>query len=123
MPKLLLVEDNEANWDMLSRRLRRRGYDVVIAEDGQRGIDLARSEQPDLVLMDVDLPVVDGLEATRTLRDDPDGDRLPIIALTAHALNDDRDRALKAGCNDYHAKPIEFSKLLDQIEALLPSSS
>jgi two-component system cell cycle response regulator DivK len=119
MAKILLVEDNEMNRDMLSRRLERRGYQVVIAVDGQQGVDMARSEKPDLVLMDMSLPVLDGWEATRRLKADPDTRPVPIIALTAHAMAGDREKAMEAGCNDYDTKPIELPRLLGKIEELL----
>jgi two-component system, cell cycle response regulator DivK len=119
MPKVLLVEDNEMNRDMLSRRLARRGYDVVIAVDGGGGVALARSEAPDLILMDMDLPVVDGWEATRQLKAAPETRAIPIIAITAHAMVGDREKAIAAGCNDYDAKPIDFPRLLEKIEAIL----
>lgn len=119
MPKILLVEDNEMNRDMLSRRLVRRGYGVVLAVDGQIGLELARSELPDLILMDMSLPVLDGWEATRRLKADPATRHIPVIALTAHAMSDDRDKALDAGCNDYDTKPIELTRLLGKVEALL----
>jgi CheY-like chemotaxis protein len=117
--KILLVEDNELNRDMLSRRLGRKGFDVVIAEDGERGVALARSEKPDLVLMDMSLPVMDGWAATREIRTDPDIGRTPIIALTAHAMAGDRDRAMEAGCDDYDTKPVDFQRLVDKITALV----
>ncbi len=119
MSKLLLVEDNEMNWDMLSRRLQRRGYEVVIAVDGEAGVNMARSENPDLVLMDMGLPVLTGWEATRQLKAAPETGSIPILALTAHAGSGDRDQALQAGCDDYDTKPIEFSRLLEKIEFLL----
>ena len=119
MPTILLVEDNEHNWDMLSRRLKRRDYEVVLAVDGQQGIDKAAQLKPDLILMDVDLPVKDGLSATREIRATPNGKEVPIIALTAHAMSGDRDKALEAGCSDYHAKPVEFNRLIAQIESAL----
>jgi CheY-like chemotaxis protein len=119
MPKILLVEDNPENWDMLSRRLRRRGFDVVIATDGEQGLAMARSEAPDLVLMDMNLPKIDGWEATRRIRATPDLAALPIIALTAHESGVDREKTLEAGCNLHHAKPVELSTLLGQIESLL----
>ena len=121
MPKILLVEDNEMNRDMLSRRLERKGYSVVIAIDGAKGIELATSEKPDLILMDMSLPEVDGWEATRRLKAADETKHIPIIALTAHAMSDDRDRALAAGCNDYDSKPVELPRLLGKIEALLPA--
>jgi CheY-like chemotaxis protein len=119
MAKILLVEDNEMNRDMLSRRLERRGYEVVIAVDGQQGVDLAQSSSPDLILMDMSLPVIDGWEATRQLKAMDRMKAVPIIALTAHAMSGDREKALDAGCNDYDTKPIELPRLLGKIEALL----
>ena len=119
MTKILLVEDNEMNRDMLSRRLERRGYEVVIAVDGQQGVDLAQSTRPDLILMDMSLPVIDGWEATRQLKARDDMKTTPIIALTAHAMSGDREKALEAGCDDYDTKPIELPRLLGKIEALL----
>ncbi len=119
MPKILLVEDNEMNRDMLSRRLMRKGYDVIIAVDGQLGVDMARAEAPDLVLMDMSLPVLDGWEATRRLKSTPETRPIPVIALTAHAMAGDRDKALEAGCDDYDTKPVEFARLLEKIETLL----
>ncbi|HET7321993.1 MAG TPA: response regulator [Longimicrobiaceae bacterium] len=119
MAKLLLVEDNEMNRDMLSRRLARRGYEVVIAVDGQTGIDLAASAAPDLILMDMSLPVVDGWEATRHLKADERLRRIPIIALTAHAMSGDEQKAREAGCDDFDTKPIELPRLLGKIERWL----
>ena len=119
MAKILLVEDNEMNRDMLARRLERRGYQVVIAIDGAQGVRLAQTEEPDLILMDMSLPVLDGWEATRQLRVLPATQAIPIIALTAHAMAGDREQALQAGCDDYDSKPIEFARLLGKIEALL----
>lgn len=119
MSKLLLVEDNEMNRDMFSRRLQRRGYEVVEAVDGEEGVNLARSEDPDLVLMDMSLPVVDGWEAARRLKAGMKTAAIPILALTVHAMSNDRDKALEAGCDDYDTKPIEFSRLLVKIEFLL----
>ena len=119
MSKILLVEDNEMNRDMLSRRLERRGYQVVVATDGQRGVDLAGSETPALILMDMSLPVLDGWEATRRLKAAPATAGIPIIALTAHAMSGDRDKALEAGCDDYDTKPVELPRLLAKIESLL----
>jgi two-component system, cell cycle response regulator DivK len=121
MAKILLVEDNEMNRDMLSRRLERRGYEVVIAVDGQQGVDLAQATSPDLILMDMSLPVIDGWEATRQLKSMERMKDVPIIALTAHAMSGDREKALEAGCNDYDTKPIELPRLLGKIEALLGS--
>ena len=120
MRKILVVEDNEMNRDMLSRRLERRGYQVAIALDGQEGVARARSEPPDLILMDMSLPVLDGWEASRQLKAAPETRAIPIIALTAHAMSGDRDRALAAGCDDYDTKPIELPRLLEKIERLLP---
>jgi len=119
MARLLLVEDNEMNRDMLSRRLRRKGYEVEIAVDGREGIDRVRRDPPELVLMDMSLPVVDGWEATRTLKADPATAAIPVIALTAHAMSDDRQKALDAGCDDYDTKPVELPRLLEKIERLL----
>lgn len=119
MAKILLVEDNEMNRDMLSRRLERRGYEIIIAVDGQQGVDLAKSTSPDLILMDMSLPVIDGWEATRQLKALPEYKSIPIIALTAHAMSGDREKALEAGCDDYDTKPIELPRLLGKIEALL----
>ena len=119
MSTILLVEDNEMNRDMLSRRLERKGYSLIIAVDGGEGIAKAHSEKPDLILMDMSLPVVDGWEATQQLKAAPDTQQIPIIALTAHAMSGDREKALAAGCNDYDTKPIELPRLLEKIEALL----
>jgi CheY-like chemotaxis protein len=113
------VDDNALNRDMLSRRLERRGYRVVLAMDGQAGVEMAGSEAPDLVLMDMSLPVLDGWEATRRLKADPATRAIPVIALTAHAMSSDRERALEAGCDEYDTKPIELARLLGKIEALL----
>ena len=121
MARLLLVEDNEMNRDMLSRRLKRRGYEVQLAHDGQQGLDAAQREAPDLVVLDMDLPVVDGWEVARRLKADDRTRTVPIIALTAHAMVGDRDKALDAGCDDYDTKPVEFSRLLQKIETLLSS--
>jgi len=123
MHKILLVEDNEMNRDMLSRRLERKGYQVVIAVDGQSGVELAGAELPDLVLMDMSLPVLDGWEATRRLKADPATAHLPVIALTAHAMSGDRERAIAAGCDDYDTKPIELVRLLGKIETLLAAAA
>ena len=119
MPRILLVEDNEMNRDMLSRRLQRRGYEVLIAVDGQMGIDMAKSESPDLILMDMSLPVMDGWEATRTLKAAVATKDIPVIALTAHAMSTDREKAIAAGCDDYDTKPIELQRLLGKMEALM----
>ena len=123
MPKLLLVEDNEMNRDMLSRRLQRRGFQVVMATDGAQGVAMATSETPDLILMDMSLPVIDGWEATRQIKANPSTKRIPVIAITSHAMADDRRRALEAGCDDYDTKPVELDRLLTKIEALLPRAT
>ena len=119
MTKILLVEDNEMNRDMLSRRLMRKGYEVLIAVDGEEGVAMAQSEAPDLILMDMSLPVLDGWEATRRLKAAPETQSIPIIALTAHAMAGDREQALAAGCDDYDSKPIEFKRLLGKMKAIL----
>lgn len=119
MAKILLVEDNEMNRDMLSRRLVRNGHEVAIAIDGQQGVDMALSQLPDLILMDMSLPVIDGWEATRRVRANDATRRIPVIALTAHAMAGDREKAMDAGCDDYDTKPVEITRLLDKIEALL----
>ena len=120
MPKILIVEDNEMNRDMLSRRLERKGFTNVMAVDGQQGVDMARSEKPDLVLMDMSLPVMDGWAATRTIKDDAELRTIPVIALTAHAMAGDREKAMAAGCDDYDTKPIELPRLLEKIGKFLP---
>lgn len=122
MPKILLVEDNEMNRDMLSRRLERKGFEVVCAVDGQQGVEMASSHAPDLILMDLSLPVLDGWEATRRLKAAPETAGIPVIALTAHALAGDRERALEAGCDDVDTKPVELPRLLEKIEAGLRKS-
>jgi len=119
MPRILLVEDNEMNRDMLSRRLQRKGYSVLIAVDGEQGLATAYSEMPDLILMDISLPFIDGYEVTRRLKANPRTRNIPVIALTAHALLTDRDKALRAGCNDYDTKPVDFTRLTEKIETLL----
>jgi two-component system cell cycle response regulator DivK len=119
MTRILLVEDNEMNRDMLSRRLSRRGFDVLIAENGEAGVELAASEKPDLILMDMSLPVMDGWEATRRIKANPGTSRIPVIALTAHAMASDRDMAIEAGCDDYDSKPVDLSQLVRKIEQLL----
>jgi CheY-like chemotaxis protein len=119
MAKILIVEDNEMNRDMLSRRLVKKGYEVLIAVDGETGLEVARANTPDLILMDMSLPVVDGWEATRRLKADDRLKHIPVIALTAHAMANDRDKALEAGCNDYDTKPIELPRLLAKMDALL----
>ena len=122
MAKILIVEDNEMNRDMLSRRLIRRGYQIVMAVDGAEGIATAKAEAPDLILMDMSLPVVDGWEATRRLKADAGTQRIPVIGLTAHAMAGDREKAIAAGCDDYDTKPIELPRLLEKVEALLGRS-
>jgi CheY-like chemotaxis protein len=123
MPKILIVEDNEENRDSLARRLERRGYSVILAVDGGAGVTKAQDEHPDVILMDLNLPDVDGWEATRIIKANSQTASIPVIALTAHAVAGDEQRALQAGCNDYHSKPVEFTRLLGQIEALLKSTN
>ena len=122
MNKILLVEDNEMNRDMLTRRLERKGYEVVIAVDGQAGIDMASSTSPDIILMDLSLPIIDGWEASRQIKADPATQSIPVIALTAHAMAGDEQKALQAGCDDYDTKPIDLKRLLGKIENLLGSA-
>ncbi len=119
MPRILLVEDNEMNRDMLSRRLAKKGFEIIIAEDGERGVAMAASETPDLILMDMSLPVIDGWEATRRIKEGDATGSIPIIALTAHAMETDREKALQAGCDDYDTKPVELPRLLEKINRLL----
>jgi len=119
MSKILLVEDNKTNRDMLSRRLLKRGYEVLLAFDGESGINMAETDAPDLILMDMSLPILDGWEATRRLKASPATNHIPVIALTAHAMSSDRDEALAAGCDDYDTKPIELARLLEKIDTLL----
>jgi CheY-like chemotaxis protein len=119
MARILLVEDNEMNRDMLSRRLMRKGFEVDMAVDGRQGVDMAKSLGPDLILMDLSLPVMDGWDATRALKADPDTRSIPVIALTAHAMTSDRDRAFEAGCDDFDTKPVEWARLLTKMDALL----
>jgi len=119
MSKILLVEDNEMNRDMLTRRLERKGYEVVIAVDGQAGFNMASSASPDIILMDLSLPVIDGWEATRKIKADPATQSIPVIALTAHAMAGDEQKALEAGCDDYDTKPIDLKRLLEKIDNLL----
>jgi CheY-like chemotaxis protein len=119
MPKILLVEDNEMNRDMLSRRLERRGHQILLAVDGEQGVAMAQAEAPDLILMDMSLPVLDGWAATRQLKAIPETQSIPIIALTAHAMAGDQAKCLAAGCDDYDTKPVEFPRLLSKIQALL----
>ena len=122
MSLILLVEDNELNRDMLSRRLKRKGFDLIYAEDGVAAVENAKQHLPSLILMDVSLPEIDGLEATKLIKQDPATENIPIIALTAHAMDGDRERCLAAGCNDYDTKPIELSRLLEKMNALLPQN-
>jgi len=117
--KILIVEDNELNLDMLSRRLQRKGYEVISSIDGEKGVSMAKAEHPDLILMDLSLPVLDGYDATRQLKSDPNTRAIPIIALTAHAMVGDREKAVAAGCDDYEVKPIELPRLLEKIERLV----
>jgi CheY-like chemotaxis protein len=123
MKKLLLVEDNEMNRDMLSRRLARRGYEIVVATDGSQGVAEATRHLPDLIIMDMSLPVLDGWESTRALKEQPATRSIPVLALTAHAMAGERERALEAGCNDYDTKPVDFTRLLGKIETLLSGST
>jgi two-component system cell cycle response regulator DivK len=123
MTKILLVEDHEEIWDFLSRRLKRRGYDVVLAFDGKSGVEKVRAERPDIVLLDMNLPVMDGWTAAKALKSDQETASVPIIALTAHAMSGDRQKALDAGCDEYHPNPIDFSRLLTQIDEALKSAS
>jgi CheY-like chemotaxis protein len=122
MPKILLVEDNEMNRDMLSRRLQRKGYEIGVAVDGAEGVARALEGGWDLILMDMSLPEIDGWEATRRIREAADGPRIPIIALTAHAMSGDREKAMAAGCDDYDTKPVELDRLLGKIQALLTAA-
>ncbi len=122
MKKILLVEDNEMNLDMLSRRLARRGYEILVATDGAQGVEEAALRMPDLIIMDMSLPILDGWEATRRLKDQNETRGIPVLALTAHAMAGERERAIAAGCNDYDTKPVEFTRLLAKIENLLLSS-
>ncbi len=123
MSRILLVEDHEEIWDFLTRRLKRRGHDVILATDGQQGVDKARSEHPDIVLLDMNLPVMDGWTAAGLMKSSPETKDVPVIALTAHAMSGDREKAIAAGCDDYHAKPVDFSRLLTQIDALVGRSA
>jgi two-component system cell cycle response regulator DivK len=122
MPRILLVEDNEMNRDMLSRRLERKEFEIIIAVDGQAGVNMAASEAPELILMDLSLPVIDGWEATRQIKANPATQSIPVIALTAHAMAGDEEKALQAGCDDYDTKPVNFQRLLGKIETLLKSA-
>ncbi|TNF72191.1 MAG: response regulator [Acidobacteria bacterium] len=119
MQKILLIEDNEMNRDMLSRRLTRKGFEIAIAEDGERGVEMAKSESPSLILMDISLPVMDGYEATRQIKADPTTRSIPVIALTAHAMSGDREKCLQAGCDEYETKPVDLPRLLEKIRGLL----
>lgn len=123
MARILLVEDNELNRDMLSRRLQRKGYEVLVAVDGEQGVAISQRESPDLILMDMSLPVLDGWQATRRLKADPQTQSIPIIALTAHAMAGDRERAIEVGCDDYDTKPVEFQRLLTKITEMLGERS
>lgn len=119
MPRVLIIEDNEENRDALSRRLQRRGFEVLTAVDGRAGVKTATDELPDIILMDMNMPELDGWEATRQIKANPSTQQLPVIGLTAHAMTGDRERAIEAGCADYHTKPVEFPRLLSQIETIL----
>ncbi len=119
MSKILLVEDNEMNRDMLSRRLIRRGYDVTMAEDGEKGVELASSERPDIILMDLSLPIIDGWEATRRIKANETTKAIPVIALTAHVMKSDEEKAINAGCDDYDTKPVDLKRLIEKIELAL----
>jgi len=123
MPKILLVEDNEMNRDMLSRRLLRKGFEIVMAVDGEQGVAMASAEAPDLILMDMSLPVIDGWEATRRIKSNPATQSIPVIALTAHAMSDDRERAMEAQCDEYDTKPVDLTRLLDKIQTLLDKAA
>ena len=123
MPKVLIVEDNEMNRDMLARRLQRRGFDVVIAVDGAEGVAMSKTEKPDIILMDMSLPVMNGWEATRAIKADQTTQHMPVIALTAHSMAGDREKAMEAGCDDYDTKPVELPRLLEKMAALGVSSS
>jgi two-component system, cell cycle response regulator DivK len=122
MPKILYVEDNEDNIYMLVRRLERQGFEVVVARDGEQGVALARSEHPDLIVMDLNMPVLDGWQATRQLKSAPETEAIPVIALSAHAMSGDRERALEAGCDDYDTKPVRIDSLMAKIRTLLPEA-
>ncbi len=119
MPRILIIEDNEENRDVLARRLERRGYDVIVAGDGQQGVEMARAEKPDAILMDMNMPILDGWRASQMLRAESETMDVPIIGLTAHALAGDREKAIEAGCSDYHTKPVDFPRLMTQIEDLI----
>jgi len=121
MPKILIVEDNEMNRDMLSRRLARQGFEIALALDGKQGVDMAASEMPDIILMDMSLPVMNGWEATEKVKTNPATRNIPVIALTAHAMSEDREKCIAAGCNDFDTKPVDLPRLLEKIKALLPA--
>jgi CheY-like chemotaxis protein len=121
MPKILIVEDNEMNRDMLSRRLARNGFEVAMAVDGKQGVEMASSEKPDLILMDMSLPIMNGWEATEKVKSNPATKNIPVIALTAHAMSEDREKCIAAGCNDFDTKPVDLPRLLEKIKALLPA--
>ena len=122
MPKILIVEDNEMNRDMLSRRLARQGFEIVLAVDGKQGVEAAGKEMPDLILMDMSLPVMNGWEATEKVKSNPATRDIPVIALTAHAMSEDRDKCIAAGCNDFDTKPVDLPRLLEKIKALIPAA-
>ena len=123
MSRILLVEDHEEIWDFLSRRLTRRGHEVILATDGQQGVDRARAELPDIVLLDMNLPVMDGWTAAGVMKASQENSATPIIALTAHAMSGDREKAIAAGCDDYHPKPVDFTRLLEQIDTLVAAKA
>jgi CheY-like chemotaxis protein len=122
MPKILIVEDNEMNRDMLSRRLARQGFEIALATDGKQGVEMAAKEMPDLILMDMSLPVMNGWEATEKVKSNPATRDIPVIALTAHAMSEDRDKCIAAGCNDFDTKPVDLPRLLEKIKALIPAA-
>lgn len=122
MPKILIVEDNEMNRDMLSRRLARHGFEIVLAVDGKQGVEAASKEMPDLILMDMSLPVMNGWEATEKVKSNPATKNIPVIALTAHAMSEDREKCIAAGCNDFDTKPVDLPRLLEKIKALIPAA-
>jgi len=123
MARILLVEDNEMNRDMLSRRLTRRGHEIAIAVDGQQAVEMASAQKPELILMDMSLPIIDGWEASQRIKGDPKTSMIPIIALTAHAMQGDREKALKAGCDDYDTKPVDLKRLLEKIQTFLADAA
>lgn len=122
MPKILIVEDNEMNRDMLSRRLARQGFEIALAVDGKQGVEMAAKEKPDLILMDMSLPVMNGWEATEKVKSNPATRDIPVIALTAHAMSEDREKCIAAGCNDFDTKPVDLPRLLEKIKALIPAA-